>query len=72
MGIFDTVALFGTVALTIPIVLLSVDFFLNGEIALGILFLCIGGGFLLGHHYGLPWIKRRLLSDAKQVMQQNN
>ena len=64
MGLLDTVALFGTVALATPMALIGVDFLWSGRTIEGVAFLAIAAGFVLAQQYGLPAAKRRLAGSA--------
>ena len=63
MGLLDTAALFGTVALALPIALLGIEFLAGGRIE-GAAFLAVAAGLVVGQHYALPSIKRRLAGSA--------
>lgn len=64
MGLLDTVALFGTVALAAPIALVGVDFLVSGRPLAGGAFLAVAAGLVAGQHYGVPSVKRRLAGRA--------
>lgn len=51
MDLLDTLTLFGTVVLAAPIGLLGAEFLLGGRIALGIGFLAVAVGLVVGGYF---------------------
>jgi len=68
MGLIDTISLYGTVVVALPIVLLGVEFLVSGERqVLGAVFLGLGAALLVGQHY-LPDLKGEVLGGVGSVV----
>jgi hypothetical protein len=68
MGIVDTISLYGTVVLAIPIAFLGVEFLVTGERpVLGAVFVGLAVALFLGRQY-LPDVKGELLGGASDVV----
>ena len=51
MGLIDTIALFGAVALAAPIALLGVEFMVGGRLLAGLGFLVVAAGLVAGVYF---------------------
>ncbi|QLD89908.1 hypothetical protein HWV07_13070 [Natronomonas salina] len=68
MGLIDTISLYGTAVLAIPIALLGIEFLVFGDRPVtGAVFLGLGAALLLGQYY-LPDLKGELLGGASDVV----
>ena len=66
MDLMDTLTLFGTVALAAPIGLLGAEFLLGGRVALGVGFLVVAVGLVVGGYFrpSLKGIAAGTVADA--------
>ena len=67
MGLIDTISLYGTAVLAIPIALLGVEFLVRGRTLAGVGFLALGVGLLAGKYY-LPGVTDEAAGAASSVV----
>ena len=67
MGLIDTISLYGTAVLAIPIALLGVEFLVRGRTLAGVGFLALGLGLFAGRYY-LPGVTDEAADAASSVV----